>query len=90
MGEFRREDLKMQKFVLLSDRPIEPYQEALTELLEQISCYRVRGMAVVLLVDPEEEDGGDDADGADFTPDDDFDDFNSDEDVFDEDSDDDL
>lgn len=59
MGELRREDLKMQKFVLLSDRPIAPYQEALTELLEEISGYRVRGMAVVLLVDPEEEDGDD-------------------------------
>lgn len=50
----------MQKFFLSSDKPIEPYQQALVELLENdLSRYRVRGLAVVAFVEPEKPDGDD-------------------------------
>lgn len=50
----------MQKFFLMSNKPIEPYQEALVDLLEnELSRYRVQGLAVVVFVEPEEPDGED-------------------------------
>ena len=49
----------MGKLVLLSDREVEPWQADVVDLLEQLSGYKVRGLAVVVLVEPEEENGED-------------------------------
>ena len=49
----------MGKMVLLSDREVEPWQADVVDLLERLSGYRVRDLAVVVLVEPEEPEGED-------------------------------
>lgn len=49
----------MQKFCLVSDKPMEEWQRELPELLESLSEYKVRGVAVVALLETEGEDDAD-------------------------------
>lgn len=49
----------MQKFVLVSDGPMEDWAAELPELLETLSEYKVRGVAVIALLETEGEDDAD-------------------------------
>lgn len=44
----------MSKLILAADRPVRAHESALVELLEELSKYKVTGMAVVVMVEPEE------------------------------------
>lgn len=46
----------MAHFMLLSDRPQKNYETFLLEGLEELRKYTVRGLAVVALLEPDEED----------------------------------
>ena len=49
----------MSKLLLAADRPVREYESALVELLEDLSKYKVTGMAVVVMVEPREPDDED-------------------------------
>lgn len=49
----------MSKLILAADRPVREHESALVELMEDLSKYKVTGMAVVVMVEPDEPDGDD-------------------------------
>ena len=49
----------MQKFGIVSDKPLEEWQKDLVHVLEELSAYRVNGLALVALVEPEDPEGDD-------------------------------
>lgn len=49
----------MQKFAILSDQPLEEWQSDLARILEELSGYQVRGLALVALVEADSEDDDD-------------------------------
>lgn len=49
----------MSKLLLAADRPVREHENALVELMEELSKYKVTGMAVVVMVEPKEQDDED-------------------------------
>lgn len=49
----------MQKFCLVSDKPMEEWAAELPELLETLNEYKVRGVAVIALLETEADDDAD-------------------------------
>ena len=49
----------MSKLILTADRPVREHETALVELMEDLSKYKVTGMAVVVMVEPKEPDDED-------------------------------
>lgn len=49
----------MANFTILSDKPLEDYIPFVAETLQAISAKKVRGLAIVALLDEADEDGAD-------------------------------
>lgn len=49
----------MANFTILSDKPFEDYISFVTETLQILSAKKVRGLAIVALLDEADEDGAD-------------------------------
>ena len=49
----------MQKFAILSDQPLEEWQSDLTRILEELSRYEVRGLALIALVEADSDEDDD-------------------------------
>ena len=45
----------MSKLLLAADRPVRAHEAALVKLMEELSRYKVTGMAVVVMVEPKKE-----------------------------------
>lgn len=49
----------MSKLILAADRPVRVHESALVKLMDELSKYKVTGMAVVVMVEPKEPDDED-------------------------------